>query len=245
MKFLFRADDLGLSKGVNYGIADAAENGIVRNIGLMMNMPDIAHGYRLVKDMDLCLGVHVNISVGRPLADDVPSLVDENGDFYSSGVYRSRSEDLAKVRDVFREASAQAAAFCDLTGKKPAYLDVHAVSSANFFEGVKMLGDLLKIPVSLLGKDSDIMLVAHSKARLMINHSPMENPYGTFDALRLQGDGEVVNMLVFHPGYIDQRLLAVSSLTTQRSIDAWLLCSEEFKDMLRETGIESVTYRDL
>ncbi len=245
MKFLFRADDLGLSRGTNYGIADAAENGIVRNIGLMMNMPDIAQGYKLVKDMDLCLGVHVNISVGRPLAGNVPTLVNENGDFYSSSIYRSRSEDLVEIRDVFREASAQVAAFGELTGKKPAYLDVHAVSSANFFEGVKILGELLGIPVSLLGKGNETMQVAHSNVRLMINHSPLEDPYGTFDALRAQSDADVVNMLVFHPGYIDQRLLEVSSLTMQRSIDAWLLCSKEFKDLLREAGIENVTYRDL
>ena len=51
-KIMVRADDLGFSKAVNYGIYETVKNGVIRNIGFMVNMPDSLHGYELVKDYD-------------------------------------------------------------------------------------------------------------------------------------------------------------------------------------------------
>ena len=53
---MVRADDLGFSKAINYGIYETVKNGVIRNIGFMVNMPDSLHGYELVKDYDICLG---------------------------------------------------------------------------------------------------------------------------------------------------------------------------------------------
>lgn len=60
-KIMVRADDLGFSKAINYGIYETLKNGVIRNIGFMVNMPDSLHGYELVKDYDICLGQHTNV----------------------------------------------------------------------------------------------------------------------------------------------------------------------------------------
>ncbi len=39
MKMIIRADDFGFSEAVNYGILKAFRGGLVKNIGLMSNMP--------------------------------------------------------------------------------------------------------------------------------------------------------------------------------------------------------------
>ena len=39
MKVIFRADDLGMSEGINYGIAKAISCGPIKSVGLMPNMP--------------------------------------------------------------------------------------------------------------------------------------------------------------------------------------------------------------
>ncbi|WP_304963898.1 ChbG/HpnK family deacetylase, partial [uncultured Dubosiella sp.] len=77
-QILVRADDLGYSRGVNYGIMDSVRHGIVRSVGLMPNMPEAKNGFDLIKDLDVCIGQHTNICVGKPLCDpkDIPSLVD-------------------------------------------------------------------------------------------------------------------------------------------------------------------------
>lgn len=76
-----RADDLGFSEGINYGIEKSIKEGIIRSAGVMVNMPATQHGLDLLKDADVCFGLHTNICVGRPLTDPkrIPSLVDEAG----------------------------------------------------------------------------------------------------------------------------------------------------------------------
>lgn len=49
-KILIRADDLGYSRAVNYGIFDAVHNGIINNVGVMVNMPTTIQGLELVSN---------------------------------------------------------------------------------------------------------------------------------------------------------------------------------------------------
>lgn len=44
-RILVRADDLGYSEGVNYGIAQSVQHGIIRSVGVMPNMPAAHMGY--------------------------------------------------------------------------------------------------------------------------------------------------------------------------------------------------------
>ena len=86
MKIIFRADDLGFSEAVNYGIRKAIVDGVITCTGLMPNMPYAAAGYALVKDTGVEVGQHTNICVGRPLTDSarIPSLVQPSGEFCTS-----------------------------------------------------------------------------------------------------------------------------------------------------------------
>ena len=85
-KIIVRADDLGFTEGVNYGIEKACRDGIIRSVGIMTNMPATKHGYDLVKDLPLCFGLHTNICAGKPLSDPklIPSICDEKGNLKSS-----------------------------------------------------------------------------------------------------------------------------------------------------------------
>ena len=139
-QILVRADDLGYSRGVNYGIMDSVRHGIVRSVGLMPNMPEAKNGFDLIKDLDVCIGQHTNICVGKPLCDpkDIPSLVDENGNFKSSKTYRSAKEDFVDLEEVVLEIEAQYEKFKEITGRKPGYFEGHAVASDNFFKGLEI-----------------------------------------------------------------------------------------------------------
>ena len=48
-QLLIRADDLGYSDGVNYGIAKAVNKGVVKSVGVMTNMPTAMDGLKLLK----------------------------------------------------------------------------------------------------------------------------------------------------------------------------------------------------
>lgn len=63
-KILLRADDLGYSEAVNYGIEKSVKEGLISSLGVMVNMPATQHGVDLIKDCPLALGVHTNICAG-------------------------------------------------------------------------------------------------------------------------------------------------------------------------------------
>ena len=108
-KVLFRADDLGYSEAVNYGIEKAVKEGLIRSVGVMVNMPTTAHGVELLKNEPIAFSQHTNICVGKPLADpeQIPSLVDEEGNFKSSKMYREATEDFVVFSEVMLEIEAQ------------------------------------------------------------------------------------------------------------------------------------------
>ncbi|MFV0394683.1 MAG: ChbG/HpnK family deacetylase [Coprobacillaceae bacterium] len=81
-KLIVRADDLGYTEGVTLGILAAHRDGIVTCTSLMVNMPYSKEAVRLAKQYpNLSLGLHVNVTNGKALADanKIPHLIDGNG----------------------------------------------------------------------------------------------------------------------------------------------------------------------
>lgn len=53
---LLRADDLGFSEAVNFGIAKTVREGLIRNCGVMVNMDSTRHAVELFRDLFCCFG---------------------------------------------------------------------------------------------------------------------------------------------------------------------------------------------
>ena len=106
-KVIINADDFGLSRGVNYGIIDTHLKGIVTSATMMMNAKATKHAISLAKDTpSLKVGVHLVLTWGKPLLDDVPSLVDETGKFKKQIVVYSNPFSIS-LDDLEREWTAQ------------------------------------------------------------------------------------------------------------------------------------------
>lgn len=204
-RILLRADDLGYSKGVNCGLAWACDNGLPMSIGLMMNLPDVHHGYELIADKGHCLGMHTTISAGRPLSSpaEVPSLVDVNGTFHPSDFYRNATSDPAAIEDVEREAEAQYQAFIELTGSEPDYVDVHAVSSENFIIGAGNIAERHGKPFSYLAPSGQTMRVGTSDLLLHGSQGDLGKLIEAVMTADAQTATPVVHALMLHPGFVD------------------------------------------
>lgn len=246
-RILLRADDLGYSEGVNCGLAWACDNGLPMSVGLMMNLPDVRHGYELIAGQRHCLGMHTTISAGRPLSDpeEVPSLVDENGAFHPSDFYRNAASDLAALADVEREAEAQYQAFVELTGREPDYVDVHAVSSENFVIGARNTAKRHGKPFSYLAPSGQTMRVGSSDMLLHGSQGDLGKLIAAVMAADAQATTPVVHALMLHPGFVDAQLIRTSSLTLPRTVDAEILRSPELQELAARSDVELVTYRDL
>lgn len=104
MKFLIvNADDLGYGAGVNRGIQEAHDRGVVTSAGLMVNTAGTAEAVRLAAARPrLSLGLHVNFT------NEAQRLVE----FDDPGVCRA-------------ELRRQLARFEELTGRLPTHVDSH------------------------------------------------------------------------------------------------------------------------
>lgn len=100
---LFNADDFGYSHGINRGIVEAHERGVVTSATLMVNAPATGEAVRLAREHPaLSVGLHVNFT------NEAQRLIDLD------------DEDACR-----RELHTQYRRFLDLTGGKPTHLDAH------------------------------------------------------------------------------------------------------------------------
>lgn len=245
-RLLIRADDLGFSEAVNYGIEKTAREGIIKNCGVMVNMPATGHALTLFSDLSCCLGLHCNVSVGKPLcpAAEVPTLVDENGVFHNSRAYRNAVEEFAAVEDFYKELTAQYHRFVELFHRKPAYFEAHAVSSKNLciaLEEVAGEQGLFYQPFL-----SDFTIGNHRVVNVPM-HS-MEPEYDArrslMEELSQAADGGCY-LYVCHPGYLDAYLLKNTSLTIPRTDEVEMLCDLQIREWLEKHDFELVTYEEL
>src|SRR5262245_40796711 len=83
-RLIVNADDFGLTAGVNRAIIEGHTRGAITSATLMANMPAFDAAVRLAKDHpSLGVGLHINITQGRPVADAsrVSSLINDRGEF--------------------------------------------------------------------------------------------------------------------------------------------------------------------
>jgi len=248
VKVLIRGDDLGYSEGVNYGIQKAVRDGLIRSIGFMTNMPATEHGLGLMDGLDVCLGLHTNISSGIPLTDPekIPSLTQPNGEFKRSTQYRSASVDLVVFDEVIVEIEAQLRRFMDLTGRRPCYFEGHAVPSANFFKGLQYVAEKYELKYSGMSLDGQPILIGHTLVYMdMEGMKPGYEPYSALRHMLDHAHEDGCNMFVCHPGYLDGYILAHSTLTMPRPLEVDMVCDPATKALLDEKGATLVTYNDL
>lgn len=252
-RLLIRADDLGYSEGVNHGIAKTVIDGMVRSVGVMTNMPTAAHGLSLLQGHPVCYGQHTNICVGRPLTDPklIPSLCQDNGEFQPSKAYREaakQGKDFVVLDEVILEIEAQYQRFRELTGQEPSYFEGHAVASANFFKGLEVVADRHNLPYFAMSMDGSPVIFRNTPIYAYMPKdfkAYMEDPFVAVRDAVEHAHENACDMMVFHPGYIDAFLLASSSMTTPRVMEAEMLCRTEVRRWLKNQDIALVTYDDL
>lgn len=248
MKLIMRADDLGISEGVNYGILRTLQSGTITCVGLMSNMPTAQHGFELIKPFKVCLGLHANICLGKPVSDPklISSLVNEQGEFYSSKEINQRKEDTISVEECEIELEAQLQRFKEITHQEPDYFEGHAVFSANFMTALANVAKRHDLFLDMPGfaphweEETGIYPLGFQK----LDENGLYNPksYMTEHLDNLRKNPCTIG--VFHPGFIDYYLLKHSSYTVIRAMECDFLCSEWLQDFLREHRIQLVDFNN-
>lgn len=126
-KLIITADDYGMSIAVNRAIDAGIEAGLITSTNVMPNMPFFEEAIKLKSYENVSVGIHFTLSCGAPTSrpEDIPSLVNENGEFYKYADFRERyRKKLIKDKDVIRELSSQYEKYVKLLGE-PDYWNTH------------------------------------------------------------------------------------------------------------------------
>lgn len=268
MKLLVQGDDFGFTKGVTLGIIDAIEHGVLRNTGLFANMPSAILAAAYIRNNDrACFGIDFNIVSGPSVADPstIPSLVDENGQFIRSGA-RLKDPRFATVEgrlamfpydEVYREIRAQYDRFVLLTGKKPGYLHGHSLNHENYQKAIRQVSKEEGVPYS---KDIQAQFGFRSLMDLKggMPKDPAKNKK-SFDPMAQLSKDTVANVLDAsdyllggeyaviggHPGFVDDELMGLTTLSLERIKDHAMCVSPMIKQWIKDHDIELITYDDL
>ena len=251
IQLIIRADDIGYSEAVNYGIEKSVKDGLIRSAGLMPNMPAAAHGLKLLEGTGICIGQHTNLCLGKPCADPklIPSLLDEEGNLKSSQTYREawkKGEEFTVLEEMVLEIEAQYLRFKELVGHEPGYFEGHAVMSKNLFKGLEIVAEKYGLkynamsfegPGSFNGRPISICPMESMK--------PDYDPWQTLKNAVAGARADMPNVFVCHPGYLDDFILNNSSLTINRTKEVAMLCDPAVKDWLAEQAVDLISYDDI
>jgi predicted glycoside hydrolase/deacetylase ChbG (UPF0249 family) len=107
---ILTADDFGASKNINEGIKIAADKNAITTISVLSNFEESLPDIKRISENhpDIGIGVHLNITTGKPVlrANQVPSLVNENGNFYTIEELLPKINSIS-INDLRKELRAQ------------------------------------------------------------------------------------------------------------------------------------------
>ena len=225
---IVNADDFGQSRGVNRGIIQAHEQGIVTSASLMVRWPAAAEaaGYALA---------HPRLSVGLHL--DLGEWACQQGAW--SPVYQVVPLDDAT--QIAAEAARQLAAFRDLLGREPSHLDSHQHTHLGDAARpvIIEMADRLGVP---LRRCSPRVRYCGSFYGQTPQGSPLPDVLCPQGLLRILNDlPPAVTELGCHPG-LDNDLQTMYGAERAREVE--VLCDPRVRTALPAMGIELCSFHD-
>lgn len=246
-RLIVNADDFGLSRGVNSGIVKAHRDGIVRSATVMVNQPAAVEAFALARDHPgLGVGIHFVLTGGRPVADRVESLTGPDGSFLRLPELTERAE----PEHIRRELQAQLDRFLT-SGLRPTHFDSHHHVCGLLPAAGEVLLDLaaaLGVPIRPLGPEQSEAAMARGVATPDLFDYGFYGPEAvTVAALleRLAALRPGTTELMTHPAFIDDGLRQRSTYVEPRALELATLTDARILALVREAGIELISYREL
>ncbi len=269
---IIHSDDAGMSHSANRGTIDAMEKGTVSSASIMVPCPwfvEIARYAKAHPDRDF--GVHLTLTCEwedyrwGPVAsrDSVPSLLDQDGFFWSS---TREVAQHARAEEVEHELRAQVDRAKEF-GVPITHLDTHmgsVVSRPDLLEIYVRLGVEYDLPV-LLPRNMDQRLAedhptlaetGQAMLKLLNEHrlpaiDQMAQFYGQqagktrrqtyVDAIRDLKPG--VSQLIIHCGYDDPELNAITNSAPKRDEDRRVFSDPDVIKFIQQQGIRVIGWK--
>ncbi|MCE9584428.1 MAG: ChbG/HpnK family deacetylase, partial [Planctomycetes bacterium] len=124
-RLIINADDLGADPARNRGIFEAAQRGVVTDASILANVPGFDDAVKDKRIKDLPVGLHLNISEGKPVGGPYRTLTAKDGEFFGKDeTWRLALCGKLDPAEIRLEAEAQIAKM-RRAGVEPTHLDGH------------------------------------------------------------------------------------------------------------------------
>jgi len=237
---IVNADDFGLTPGVCRGILDAGATGIVTSTTVLVNRPIARELVERLQDSGLGVGLHLNLTLGSPIADPrrVPSLVDGEGRFVRSP---REAASRAKKDEARIELGNQIDAFRALLGRFPTHLDSHHHVGRHepILDLVFDFAQAIRVPVRT--QDGQVRAAARALKIKTPDHFMGEaesEAYWSSERVleHLRSLPAGVTEFMTHPGYFDGDL-SYSRYGKQRETEMAGLTDPRAREVIEREGI--------
>ncbi len=242
-KLIINADDYGRCKGINYGIVETVENGILTSTTAMVNMPDFSHGRELSKKYPkLGVGIHFVLSTGKPLTN-LKSLVNGEGNFALSIVKEKSDENKLDLEEIKIEFEAQLKKFVEVYGRKPTHIDSHhhVHLLPKIFEVAKEIAIKNNLPIRTLEKVSVVKCVDYFESSFYGKDATKENLIKILQ--KISTNKYEISEIMCHPGFLDKDVLK-SGYNSPRLDEIEILNAEEVLAEIKKLGFQLVNYEE-
>ena len=267
---IIHADDAGLSHSMNRAIKKILKKEIVNSYSIMVPCPwffQMAEFARQHPNFDY--GIHLTLTCewnsykfGPVLGKkEVPSLVDQHGYFFKT---RNEVIQNANLKELKNELCAQIDRALSF-GLKPSHLDSHMYTlgaSMEFLEVYREVGRLYKLPVMLNAKLIKEVSGMQQMDLNLQNEIFIERIYlgniKDFEEAKLsayytnsiENLDYGLNMILIHPAFNDAEMKSITKDhpnfgAAWREIDFDFFSSSKCKRMIKEQGIEMISWREI
>lgn len=243
---IVNADDGNLTSPVTEAILKAHTTGIVTSTTFMVNLPvDLEVIRELNTASKLGVGLHLNVTLGEPVAKPslVKTLLQKDGRFKKKDQYATQN--LPPLAEITEEFKAQLQRFVKLFKRLPTHVDVHhhMHDYRPFFEALASIVKKYDLPIRWTR-----LLSEHDIKRSYKFLKTTDHFYGNLDPHTFWTE-EVLRHLLFtlpegtseimcHPGWVDEKLCAISSLTIPREREYQLFGLKELRKYIAHLGIK-------
>ena len=244
-RLIVNADDFGLAPGVSAGILAAHRHGIVSSTSLLATVAIDAESVRALLDSGLGVGLHVNLTLGRPLSGG-RSLVDGDGRFVRDARHAAAR---ANAVDVEREVAAQIEKFESIAKRPPTHLDTHHHVGLLVPVAEVVIDAARRLGVPVRSQNSEARTRARSAGLRTPDHFFGESGPGAYWSLsrtltHLRELPSGVSEFMTHPGWLDDTL-SYSRYGRQRETEMVGLGTPAARAAAASLGIQLCHFGDL
>lgn len=223
-KLIINADGFGFTSGINKGIIESIEYGVVTSVSCNVNFEHIKDIEKLNAEYsNISIGIHLNVNVGKPILkpDEIPSLVNSKGEFWSEKFKDKFFSGKIKLCDIEKELDAQIRKL-KAYGVSISHMDGHQNKHLypGYFDIVLKLGKKYNIKKirchrrylflrDCKSRDKQIFFYYFKNPQRILSHW-----YAGFQMKKARRDGYRMADRLITPAYIDK--------TFKYNLDTWL-----------------------